>query len=113
MGWLPFLLESLDYQFVENGVTDLELRPSEYFRRQIYGSYWFESDPSHAIEALGADNLMFETDFPHATCLYPGVKEQMQASIKGLAPDVQRKILYENAARVYQLPAVERNESSA
>ena len=107
VGWLPFMLESLDYQFVENGVSDLELRPSEYFQRQIYGSYWFESDPSHAIERLGADNLMFETDFPHATCLYPGVKEQMQASIQGLGPEVQRKLLYENAARVYQLPGVE------
>ena len=103
IGWLPFALESLDYQFVENGVDDLKLRPTEYFRRQIYGSYWFESDPSHAIEKLGEDNLMFETDFPHATCLYPGVKETMQASLEGLEPRVQRKLLYETAAKVYQL----------
>jgi len=47
---------------------------------------------------------MFETDFPHATCLYPGVKEQMRASVEGLEPRVQRKLLYETAARVYQLP---------
>jgi predicted TIM-barrel fold metal-dependent hydrolase len=46
IGWLPFMLESLDYQFVENGVDDLKLKPTEYFRRQIYGSYWFESNPS-------------------------------------------------------------------
>ena len=45
IGWLPFMLESLDYQFVENGVDDLKLKPTEYFRRQIYGSYWFESNP--------------------------------------------------------------------
>ncbi|MGE4650054.1 MAG: amidohydrolase family protein [Myxococcota bacterium] len=113
VGWLPFLVESLDYQFVENGVTDLELRPSEYFRRQIYGSYWFENDPSDAIKKLGADNLMFETDFPHATCLYPGVQEQMHASIEGLEPAVQRKLLYENAARVYQLPLPDRADTSA
>ena len=75
IGWLPFMLESLDYQFVENGVDDLKLKPTEYFRRQIYGSYWFESDPWPALDWIGEDNLMFETDFPHATCLYPGVKE--------------------------------------
>jgi predicted TIM-barrel fold metal-dependent hydrolase len=103
IGWLPFMLESLDYQFVENGVEDLKLRPTEYFRRQIYGSYWFESDPSPAIEWIGEDNLMFETDFPHATCLYPGVKETKERSLKGLAPRVQRKLLYETAAKVYQL----------
>ena len=85
IGWLPFMLESLDYQFVENGVDDLKLRPTEYFRRQIYGSYWFESNPEPAIDWIGEDNLMFETDFPHATCLYPGVKETKERSLKGLA----------------------------
>ncbi len=103
IGWLPFLLESLDYQYHENGVTDLELLPSEYFRRQIHGSFWFEKDPTDAIARLGEDNLMFETDFPHATCLYPGVKEHIQASLGGLEPRVQRKLLYENAARIYGL----------
>jgi predicted TIM-barrel fold metal-dependent hydrolase len=97
------MLESLDYQFVENGVDDLKLRPTEYFQRQIYGSYWFESDPSPAIAWIGEDNLMFETDFPHATCLYPGVKEAKERSLAGLAPRVQRKLLYETAAKVYQL----------
>lgn len=103
VGWLPFLIESLEYQYDENGVDDLKLRPRDYFQRQIYGSYWFEKTPKHAIEALGEDNLMFETDFPHATCLYPGVRETMQASLEGLAPRVQRKLLYETAARVYQI----------
>lgn len=103
IGWLPFMLESLDYQFVENGVEDLKLRPTEYFQRQIYGSYWFESNPAPALEWIGEDNLMFETDFPHATCLYPGVKETVERSLRGLDPRVQRKLLYENAAKVYQL----------
>src|SRR6185503_5343208 len=49
-------VESLDYQFVENGVDDLKLRPTEYFQRQIYGSYWFESNPAPAIEWIGEDN---------------------------------------------------------
>lgn len=103
IGWLPFLLESLEYQYDENGVDDLKLRPMDYFRRQIYGSYWFEKNPGPAIEALGEDNLMFETDFPHATCLYPGVQDTMRQSLEGLDERVQRKLLYETAARVYQI----------
>jgi predicted TIM-barrel fold metal-dependent hydrolase len=103
IGWLPFMLESLDYQFVENGVDDLKLKPTEYFRRQIYGSYWFESRPGPAIDWIGEDNLMFETDFPHATCLYPDVKGTKERGLAGLSARVQRKLLYENAAKVYQL----------
>lgn len=55
----------------------------------------------HTIERLGADNIGFETDYPHPTCLYPGVREQVQTCLGGLDASVQRKILYENAARVY------------
>jgi predicted TIM-barrel fold metal-dependent hydrolase len=47
---------------------------------------------------------MFETDFPHPTCLYPNVREQVQASLGGLERSVQRKVLYETAAKVYNLP---------
>ena len=41
-------------------------------RRQIYGMYWFERASVRAVIDLLADNLMFETDFPHATSLSPG-----------------------------------------
>jgi len=107
VGWLPFMLESLDYQFKENGVQDAKLTPTEYFQRQIYGSYWFEQDPSDAIARLGEDNIMFETDFPHATCLYPDVRERMAASVEKFEPRVQRKLLFETAARVYGIPVAD------
>jgi predicted TIM-barrel fold metal-dependent hydrolase len=104
IGWLPFLLELLEYQFDENGVTSLELRPREYFKRQIFASFWFEREASGDIRKLGEDNVMFETDFPHPTCLYPSIQEHVQATLSGLDERVQRKVLYETAARVYQLP---------
>ncbi len=46
IGWIPFFLESLDYQLDESApsvVDQLSLLPSEYFRRQVYGCFWFES----------------------------------------------------------------------
>jgi predicted TIM-barrel fold metal-dependent hydrolase len=46
IGWIPFLLEALDYQFLGNRVSeerpDLDMLPSQYFARNIYGCYWFE-----------------------------------------------------------------------
>lgn len=107
IGWIPFVLEACEYQMSENMVNrgGLKLSPREYFQRNIFASYWFEKRRTQQdIEAVGADNIMFETDFPHPTCLYPGVKEHIQSSLGGLTPAVQRKVLYENAVRVYQLP---------
>lgn len=107
IGWIPFMLEACEYQMDQNLVNrgGLKLRPREYFRRQIYASYWFEREnAARTIELLGADNVMFETDFPHPTCLYPNVREQVQDSLAGLERSVQRKVLYETAAKVYNLP---------
>jgi hypothetical protein len=42
--------------------------------------------------------------FPHPTCLFPGIREQVATTLGEFPEDVQRKVLYENAARVYQLP---------
>ncbi len=103
IGWLPFMLELNEYQYDENGVTNLDLRPREYFQRQLFASYWFETDVKYAVEKLGEDNIMFETDFPHPTCLYPSIQEHVQETLADLEPRVQRKILYETAQRVYHL----------
>ena len=44
-GWIPFILEALDYEMAENAPqakAALSLLPSEYFKRQIYATTWFE-----------------------------------------------------------------------
>ena len=107
IGWLPFLLEALDYQFGETApehLAHLSMKPSEYFKRQFYGCFWFESRSlGSAIEQLGADQVMFETDFPHPTCLYPDSSNRVRAAIEDLDPIVQKKILRDNAASLYKI----------
>ena len=48
VGWIPFALEALDWQWKNCGVhlehPEYDLLPSEYFHRQIYGCFWFERD---------------------------------------------------------------------
>ena len=99
----PEGVEQMDQNMVNRG--GLKLRPREYFQRQMYGSYWFETaNTRNSLEQLGGDNVMFETDFPHPTCLYPEIREQVQSSLAGFDRSLQRKVLYETAARVYNLP---------
>ena len=115
IGWIPFALDSLDWQWKNCGVhlehPEYDLLPSEYFARQIYGCFWFERDTAlFAIERLGADNVLFETDFPHPTSMSPGPATAAVAPdvyidevFGGLPDDTLRKILHDNAARIYHL----------
>jgi predicted TIM-barrel fold metal-dependent hydrolase len=107
VGWVPFILDALDYEMSENAPNDLEklsMMPSEYFKRQLYATFWFERNnvPS-LIHSVGEDNVLFETDFPHPTCLYPKPLDTVADKMSALTPAVQRKILGENAARLYRL----------
>ena len=107
IGWIPFLLEALEHQLGETspGALDhLTLTPLEYFKRQIYACYWFEkADVKHAIDILGADNVLFETDFPHPTCLYPDSMVTAAAGLANLSDDTRRKVLQDNAAKLYRI----------
>jgi uncharacterized protein len=108
VGWMPFLLEALDYELDEAAPRSkslLSMKPSEYFRRQIYACFWFEQRGFRmALDAMGVDNIMFETDFPHPTCLYPNALDHVASTLEGLSFEDKRKLLSANAARVYSIP---------
>ena len=111
IGWLPFVLESCDYHFKKYRVWREkpefgDALPSDLFRRQVYVNYWFERlEPWH-IDALGADHILFETDFPHPTSLYgEEVDQALRNGLDQLSPDVQEKILWRNAAKLYKYEA--------
>jgi predicted TIM-barrel fold metal-dependent hydrolase len=112
-GWLPFLAESMDWQWLNVGAHKdypERLLPSEYMRRQVYGMYWFERQALRSVIDQLADNLMFETDFPHATSLSPGPasespspREVMERSLGGLPDEIVGKILQHTATELYHL----------
>jgi uncharacterized protein len=107
VGWIPFILEALDYEMSENAPKELDklsMLPSEYFKRQLFATFWFEKNNVPAlIASVGEDNILFETDFPHPTCLYPKPLDTVAEKMSTLTPEVQRKILGENAAKLYRL----------
>jgi predicted TIM-barrel fold metal-dependent hydrolase len=109
VGWLPFLLESADYQYKAMAVAgernDFKMLPSEYFKRQVYACCWFETITSDAIvDRVGEDNIMFETDFPHPTSIYGDeVQATIDSSLGTLSERVRQKLIWQNAARLYEI----------
>ncbi|CAN7526613.1 amidohydrolase family protein [Phenylobacterium sp. LjRoot225] len=104
IGWIPFLLEAIDYEYKETGanVAKLQRLPSEYFKSNFHACFWFERrDLTHTIKAVGVDNVLFETDFPHPVCLYP--VDDMDKAMAGLTEEEKVKVLSGNAAKVYNI----------
>lgn len=107
IGWIPYVLERVDYEYREEfvGVDAPALPPAkEMFQKGVYGTFWFESaGPLDLLDHMGADNIMWETDFPHPTSLYPSPVERSEEKLASLKPDVIRKIMQDNAARLYKI----------
>ncbi|MGB8363830.1 MAG: amidohydrolase family protein [Rhizomicrobium sp.] len=108
MGWVPFALEALEHQFDEmlpSKSKMLQRRPWEYFRDQFWVTYWFETiGPKLLLETIGVNKVLFETDFPHPTSLYPGVQEHIMDTLGGYSRDVRKRVLERNAVELYNLP---------
>ena len=115
VGWIPFLLDMMDWNWKEQRAftehPDWDLTPSEYFKRQCYGCFWAEKESARAAIQLYPDNCLFETDFPHPQSLTPSgvegtgahARDHISEHFGDLPEDVMRKILHDNAARVYHL----------
>jgi uncharacterized protein len=115
VGWLPFALEHLDWQWMNCGVPqehpEYDLLPSEYFKRQMYGCFWFETDSvKAAIDQMGPDCFLYESDFPHPTSMAPGPatiavepREYIAKELGDLPPEILQAVLHDNAAKLYHL----------
>jgi predicted TIM-barrel fold metal-dependent hydrolase len=109
IGWIPFVLEAVDHAYLEgrtNRDSQWELMPSEYFARQVYACYWFETvAPRKLLDDIPVDNILFETDFPHPTCLYGNIRDKIEAGLGDAPAEIRRKFLWENAAKLYGVEA--------
>jgi hypothetical protein len=72
--------------------------------------YWFEQASVRSVIDQLSANLMFETDFPHATSLSPGPASEspnprvvMERSLQGLSDQIAGDILQHTATRLYHL----------
>jgi predicted TIM-barrel fold metal-dependent hydrolase len=106
IGWLPWLLEACDHAWETGRLWDRGLpnRPSDVFHRQCYVDFWYEVSAIQSYRyVIGVDRIMWETDFPHPTALWPNTAEFLARALEGVPEDEQRLILAENAKRVYKL----------
>jgi uncharacterized protein len=109
IGWIPFILETLDYEMNENApeeLSRLKKSPSEYFRSNLFATFWFENNFGKLpdlVRVVGDDRILFATDFPHPTCLYPGPLESVAPKMAQLPAESRKRIMGENARRLYRL----------
>jgi predicted TIM-barrel fold metal-dependent hydrolase len=107
IGWLPYILERADYTWERHrwytGMEDA-MRPSELFRKHIFGCFIADDAGLANLERIGVDNVMFESDYPHSDSNWPNARKLLAESLAKLPDDVARKVAEDNARRVFDFP---------
>ena len=103
VGWLPHWLQRMDeyYEEWDYMVPWLKAKPSEYFARQCFISC--DADElilPAVVDIVGEDNIIFNSDYPHHDCTFPGAVAAL-TDRTDLSERVKRKILGDNAQRLY------------
>jgi predicted TIM-barrel fold metal-dependent hydrolase len=107
VGWIPYLLERMDYtwerhRWYQN--VDRETRPSDLFRRQVWGCF---IDDYHGIEnrhAIGVDRIMVEVDYPHSDSNWPNSRKRIAENLAAVPDDEAFKIVETNARELMHFP---------
>ena len=105
-GWLPWYLWRLDEAWEKFGPgSEIQIAhtPSQYFFRQCVIATDADEKPlRQVIEAIGDDNIVVSTDYPHSDGLFPTAIEEF-VHLEGVTDKSKSKILWDNCARLYNL----------
>jgi predicted TIM-barrel fold metal-dependent hydrolase len=106
IGWIPYMLERVDYCYHRQGKWSGfdfgELLPSDIFRRHFITCFITDDVGLRLRDTIGLERICWESDYPHSDSTWPGSPE----SVARWAANVPRAevdmITHLNAMREFQ-----------
>ena len=105
-GWCATQLQRMDEQVKAFPLERrwLSMLPSEYFTRQCYAGFEAEEwNLAASAEFLGADRILWASDYPHPE-YHDDVVDELHEAIAPLSAEQQQLLLGRNAIDAYRLP---------
>jgi predicted TIM-barrel fold metal-dependent hydrolase len=103
VGWLPYVIEKMDVEYQDRmSQLDLELKPSELWRRQGFSTFQEEYLTGDEIDRIGLDNIMWGSDYSHPDGVFPDSRKAIQEGMGHLEKSMRQKIICDTAARLYR-----------
>jgi predicted TIM-barrel fold metal-dependent hydrolase len=107
IGWVPYLLERIDstwerHRWYQN--INRDVRPSDLWRKNMYGCFIDDLEGVVRREKVGLDNIMWECDYPHSDSNWPSSREYLGKLMQDVPDEDVHKMVELNARRVFNFP---------
>lgn len=109
VGWMPYILERADKLWSErasnNFGSSLKNAPSSFIAGRVYGCIFDDATGLKNRDAVGMDQICYETDYPHADSPFPECKETLDKICEqaGLNDEEVYKLTRGNAIDCFSL----------
>ena len=82
IGWLPYALDRMDFEYEDRFRDLMKLKPSEYWRRQCKATFQYDPIGTKLIEDIGVETLMWGSDYPHPDGVWPESSKYIERAIR-------------------------------
>ena len=107
ISWIPWFMHRVDVPLEQianrHGLPKPEMRPSEYMRTRVWHGFIDDPYALAVIPFIGADQVMWGTDFPHEEGIGLGAQETVAKTVSGLSEEDKKKIIHGNAAKLWDI----------
>ncbi|MBK5264216.1 MAG: amidohydrolase [Alphaproteobacteria bacterium] len=107
INWVPGALQ--DAELAADGWGKLmqpkiKMRPTEYWAKHCYATFMADEIGLKLIDYIGADRVMWSTDYPHNEGSHGYVGETIRQVVEAVSADEARMILGGTAIELFNLP---------
>jgi predicted TIM-barrel fold metal-dependent hydrolase len=106
VGWIPYALDRMDFEFEDRFRDLMKLKPSEYWQRQCKATFQYDVIGPKLLNTnnlMTTETLMWGSDYPHTDGIWPESTKYIDEQFAGLSAEDIRKITCDNAAKFYNL----------
>jgi len=104
IGWLGYFRERANnvykrHRYWTHSVVKNE--PGSYFGKNIFATFEEDLVGIRTRDVIGVDTLLWSSDYPHTDTSWPKCRENIEEHFADVSDADKRKVVSENAARVY------------
>ena len=105
-GWVPYVLERLDYTWERSRYEGLQNdeRPSDVFAQHFWVCMISDRYAIRNRDLIGVDKIMWEADFPHNDSNWPNSRKVLADALLDVPDDEASMIAELNARELYRFP---------
>jgi predicted TIM-barrel fold metal-dependent hydrolase len=108
IGWVPYMLERIDYTWERHKYytgVDIDTRPSDLFRRHIWGCFIDDEAGLKNRHDIGIDRITFESDYPHSDSNWPNSRARAAEVLANIPDHEVYRIVELNARELLNFTA--------